>query len=154
MTIVMQPRVVTADEGTRTLAAIGGKIIFKMTGAETDGAFSLVEMRVPAGYPGPTLHIHRHTEEAFYILEGIVTFTVEGRAFDVEPGTFVRVPPGTPHTFTVPTTAPARFLVYFTPGGFEKYFVELIAAIEQSGGIPAPSVMQMLEAKYDTTEKY
>ncbi len=142
--------VFTADEGVRTLTGMGGAIIFKATGAETDGAFALVEMRVPAGYPGLGLHIHRHTDEAFFVLEGAITFTLEDRTFEATPGAYILVPRGTPHKFSVPATGPARFLTHFTPAGFEAYFIDLFAALRASGGPPTAAMMQQLEAIHDT----
>ncbi len=39
-----------------------------------DGAFSLVEWDAGAGAPGTPLHIHRATDEAFYVVEGTFGF--------------------------------------------------------------------------------
>ena len=44
------------------------------TGKETGGSFELVEDLRNEG-EGPAPHIHRNSEEAFYVLEGRFTFT-------------------------------------------------------------------------------
>jgi quercetin dioxygenase-like cupin family protein len=69
----------------------------------------------------PPLHVHKHEDEWFYLLEGEVMFHVGGENYHGTPGSFVSFPRGIPHTFTIETAA-ARFLVMNTPGGFERMF--------------------------------
>lgn len=74
-------------------------------------------------HPGdePPLHLHRNEDEWLYVLEGEMTFHVDGKNHRSAPGGFVSFPRGIPHTFTV-ESATARFLVMNTPGGFERMF--------------------------------
>ena len=46
----------------------GHKITHKLLGADTDGAYSLLEIELTGD--GPPQHIHKNEDEAFYILEG------------------------------------------------------------------------------------
>jgi mannose-6-phosphate isomerase-like protein (cupin superfamily) len=64
---------------------------------------------------------HRHAEEddAFYILEGELTFGVEGEEVVAGPGTFVLVPPGLEHTFRNDGDAPVRMVNVHAPAGFD-----------------------------------
>ena len=75
------------------------------------------------GKPGeePPLHVHKNTDEWFYLIEGAVTFHVGGENLYGEAGAFVSLPRGIPHTFSVETPS-AHFLVINTPGGFERMF--------------------------------
>lgn len=54
------------------------------------------------------------------MLDGEITYTVgfEEREVVAGPGAAVWIPPGTPHAFKV-TSAPARALNFYTPGGFD-----------------------------------
>ena len=47
-------------------------------GEETGGHVAFVENTVPAGWEGPPLH-HHDFDEAFYVLEGELTFQVGDR---------------------------------------------------------------------------
>jgi quercetin dioxygenase-like cupin family protein len=49
-----------------------------------------------------TWRTHSENTDSFYVLEGEVEFTVEGRTFTGGPGTFVSAPPGVEHTFGKP----------------------------------------------------
>ncbi len=69
----------------------------------------------------PPLHVHKNEDEWFYMLEGEVTFHVGGENHAGATGAFVCFPRGIPHTFTVQSPT-ARFLLFNTPGGFERMF--------------------------------
>ena len=64
-------------------------------------AFSVIEYEGAAGFPGPPLHIHRTFEEAWFILDGEVAFTADGRTIAAKRGSYLYVPRGLPHTFRV-----------------------------------------------------
>ena len=65
--------------------------------------------------PSPPLHLHPRHVESFYVLEGELTFTVDGRTVPA-PADSVQVPPGVPHTFAPAGTDRLRFLNLHTPG--------------------------------------
>ena len=64
---------------------------------------------------GAPLHVHAEHEEAFYVLDGLIDFTVEDDLIRAGSGTFVLVPRGTTHAFEVVGDAPARYLCIFSP---------------------------------------
>src|SRR5919197_2483893 len=65
-------------------------------------------------------HVHEGEDDAFYILEGELIFTVEGRDMAAPPGTFVLVPPGIEHAFRNKGATPVRMLNIHAPGGFDR----------------------------------
>jgi mannose-6-phosphate isomerase-like protein (cupin superfamily) len=73
------------------------------------------EARCDSGSPSPPPHTHRRHVESFYVLEGELAFTVGDRELRAEAGTWVQVPPGLPHSFSVPGAEPVRFLDVHTP---------------------------------------
>ena len=101
----------------------GGLTTFLATGEDTDGKFGLIDSVALAGTEPPP-HIHTNEDECFYILEGRVTFTVDGQELGASAGGWAVIPKGTVHTFKVEGES-ARMLVYFTPAGFERFFMEL-----------------------------
>ncbi len=102
----------------------GHKITHKVSGADTDGAYSLLEVELDGD--GPPQHIHKTEDEAFYVLEGEINVLVGERNFKAKAGTFVRIPRGTVHTFCRIEKKPAKLLAIFTPAGFEKFFDEAV----------------------------
>ena len=92
----------------------------------TNDALSLVEVTVPAGWDGPPLH-HHEFDEAFYVLEGELTFQLGDERVVKGAGELVFAPGGATHTFANRSDAPARYLLICTPGGFERYFARLRA---------------------------
>jgi mannose-6-phosphate isomerase-like protein (cupin superfamily) len=72
--------------------------------------------------PGRVLEAHIHDEEddAFYILDGELTFTFGESEVPAPPGTFVLVPPGVEHGFRNGTAEPVRMLNIHAPGGFDR----------------------------------
>lgn len=67
------------------------------------------------GSPSPPLHLHRRHVESFYVLAGEMTFTVNGRELVAPTGTWVQVPPDTPHTFAFTSSRKTGFLNLHTP---------------------------------------
>jgi mannose-6-phosphate isomerase-like protein (cupin superfamily) len=107
----------------RAIQAPGHPIIFKATAEGTGGAYSLLETVVTGN--GPTQHIHKTEEEAFYVLEGEVNIKVGEQIARGTAGSFVLIPRGTVHTFWNVGPTPAKHLVIFSPPGFEQAFVEV-----------------------------
>ena len=65
-------------------------------------------------------HVHHDEDDAFYILEGELTFEVAGETVKAPAGTFVLVPPGVEHGFRNDGTDPVRILNIHAPAGFDR----------------------------------
>jgi len=134
-TTQIEPIIQTRDEAA-VQAVLGGSITVRLRAEQTDGRLGLVEQVIPGGYPGPAMHVHPDFDETFYVIEGNLGFRVGDHAFEAGPGTVAFMPRGTPHTFANPGQESARSLVLATPGGFERYFEELIELVRGTGGLP------------------
>ena len=99
---------------------------------ETNGAVAIVAL---GGGGRPPLHRHDF-DEAFYVLEGELTFQLGDDVFTRKAGELVFAPRGVPHTYANLSGAPARVLLVITPAGFERYFDGIAARI--TGGEPPP----------------
>ena len=91
--------------------------------AETEGSYVVLVGTFPPGEPGPPLHLHPHTDEAFYVADGEATFQLGDRELRVTPGGFVFVPRGTAHTVWNSGDGPVRGLIVISPGDTEHEFV-------------------------------
>ncbi len=114
---------------------VGDTYTLKIAGAQTGGAFTLLEAIVPPG-GGPPPHIHHREDETFVVLEGELVFRERDRAVASPPGTVLHIPKGTAHGFTNVGTTPARMLFLYTPAGMEGMFGEIGTAAQP--GLPAP----------------
>jgi mannose-6-phosphate isomerase-like protein (cupin superfamily) len=65
-------------------------------------------------------HVHGEEDDAFYILEGELTFTFGEDVAPAPPGTFVLVPPGVAHGFRNDGDTPVRMLNIHAPAGFDR----------------------------------
>jgi quercetin dioxygenase-like cupin family protein len=106
---------------------------------QSAGALSVVEL---TGSGSPPLHRHDF-DETFYVLEGELTFQLDGELFTRRTGELAFAPRGVPHTYANLSGADARALLVCTPAGFERYFDRIAARItgvepppEASGPVP------------------
>jgi mannose-6-phosphate isomerase-like protein (cupin superfamily) len=88
---------------------------------QSAGAVSAVGLTVPAGWSGPPLH-HHAFDEAFYVLEGRLTFQLGEELVAAGPNTLVFAPGGSVHTLANRSEMPARYLLLCAPAGFERRF--------------------------------
>lgn len=116
-------------------------VAFKAEVGDAIGSFALMETRVPPGFPGPVLHRHRATTDSFYVLEGVLTVTLEGGTHEAGPGSCALVPPGNVHTFSNPGEEPVRVLNLMAPADFEQYLREMLEK--------GPLSPEELAARYD-----
>lgn len=101
-----------------------------VSGEESGGAFSLMELRVQPGGGATALHTDRWVE-VFYVLEGDVEWTMDRdgalTTWHARPGDTIRVPRGVRHRFAGSGTVPSRMLTLGKPE-YEEFFRALAAA--------------------------
>jgi quercetin dioxygenase-like cupin family protein len=129
----------------------------KASGASSGGSASILVATVPPG-GGPPLHNHINEDEAFYILDGELTITVESVRYKASTGDFVFIPRGKFHCFRNEGVDIAKQLLIFTPGGFDRFFTE--AGEEAQPNLPIPSqnakgedVVRMIASQYGSYQK-
>jgi cupin superfamily acireductone dioxygenase involved in methionine salvage len=92
--------------------------------------------------------MHRYHAETFYVLEGAISFHVDGDWIDAAPGTCLHIPPGVPHACKVAEGQHgARMLMIYQPSGFDQYLAEMAAFTEADFADAAK--MEALNEKYD-----
>ena len=113
--------------------------------------YALVEWTSAPAIPGPPVHVHRVTDEGFYVVAGSFSFLAADQTVPGPTGAYVLVPAGQAHTFWNDGPAPARLLIVVSPAGFEAYFDELAEGLAADGDAPDAGmrVRQTLAGKYD-----
>ena len=115
---------VTADsDDVAHISLAGDTYTILLTGEDTAGRYTLIDMHVPPG-GGPPPHRHDF-EEMFTVLDGEIEVTFRGETTTAPIGTTVNVPANAPHSFGNHSHAPARLLCMCTPPGQEELFMEV-----------------------------
>lgn len=135
--------------GGRAFSAVGDVYRILAGSEDTGGAYVMAEARVlPGGGPPP--HIHHREDEAFYILEGEITFSVEGRSIPAPAGSFIQGPRGIPHSFRNEGTVPARMLILVLPSGFDRFLAAFGTPVASFAAPPIPpspeEIQRLLQA--------
>ena len=97
------------------------RVVFLKTAAETDGAYTLVDMEVAPG-GGNVLHFHTNFSERFMVDEGVLSAQVGKRRLQLRPGESELVPARVVHRWYNESADPVRVRVELRPGneGFEE----------------------------------
>jgi steroid delta-isomerase-like uncharacterized protein len=115
----------------------------------TSGAFGLVEhQQMPPGFESP-YHLHHKEDEAFYVLSGQMAFVVDGKWVQASAGSFVYGPREVAHGFKVIGDNPASMLLLCTPGGFEKFVIELGTSRDATPAPPDMAALMAVAARFE-----
>ena len=122
------------------------EIRFLLTGADTNGSVSVFEVKVPAGQKlAAPAHKNDAYEEILYGIEGVMTWTIDGKAIEVGPGQAVCIPRGAVHRFDNFGARDAKQLSIVTPAIMgPAYFREAGDVVNAAAGGP-PDVLRMVE---------
>lgn len=119
---------------------------FLVTGENSAGTVAVFEVVVPGSQRlNAPAHSHDHYEETIYGLEGVLTWIVDGRSIDLEPGQALCIPRGAVHRFDNNTMQDAKVLCVITPAAIgPQYFREAAEVIAAAAGGP-PDRSKMVE---------
>ena len=111
---------------------------FLVTGEKSNGTVLIFELVAPAGQGLAAMaHSHDHYEETICGIDGVLSWTVEGRTIDVGPGQALCIPRGAIHRFDNNGHIDARALCVITPAAIgPQYFREVAAVINTGLGTP------------------
>lgn len=122
----------TLPGAAKVLRALGDEVTVLLSGEQTGGAFSMVQVVTPPG-GGPPPHVHAGEDEWFLVLEGRVELWKEGAWSEVPAGTAIFLPRGIPHTYRNCGDQPLRMIVHAAPAGFEVFFDRMAAVCAEPG---------------------
>ena len=112
------PIILLPGEG-RSYQMGGMSSVFKADADETDRKYSISEWWLEPNTQGPGAHSHPE-DDAFFVLEGTMSFLIGDEWIDCPKGSFVLAPAGSTHDFQNRTTSRAGALNISAPGDFER----------------------------------
>jgi quercetin dioxygenase-like cupin family protein len=123
-------------------------IKFLLEAADTNGSVAMFEFTVPLGAKVPLPHSHEHYDETIYGVEGVLTFTVDGKVVPIGPGESCFIPRGAVHGFSNLNQTDAKALAVVTPALIGPDFFKESAAIVNAGGPPDIENLKGVLAKH------
>jgi len=100
-----------------------------LSGADTGGAFCLLEISLARGMAVPR-HTHTREDESYYVLSGELEVIVEDKVFVLRGGDSLIAPRDIPHQIRNSGSTENHYLLIFSPSGFEEFIM--------ATGVPAP----------------
>jgi mannose-6-phosphate isomerase-like protein (cupin superfamily) len=105
-----------------------GEVIYELVGnAAAQGGtakHSLAQVVVPAGKLSPR-HVHRVSEESYFLLKGRARMIIDGREFSLSPGEACLIMPGEVHQVFNDEDETLEFLVVCAPPWTPDDFFEV-----------------------------
>ncbi|WP_457152165.1 cupin domain-containing protein [Mesorhizobium sp. P5_C1] len=134
------------NPANETIGTMGLSVRFLVSGDSSNGSVAAFELMVPGAQrlPAPA-HSHDHYEETIYGVDGVLTWTVDGKAIEVGPGEALCIPRGAVHRFDNNGTRDAKALCVITPAAIgPDYFREAFAVLNAAAGGP-PDKLKMMD---------
>jgi quercetin dioxygenase-like cupin family protein len=119
---------------------------FLISSEQSAGAVTVFEVIVPAGQRlAAPAHSHDHCEETVYGIDGVLTWTVDGRAIDVGPGQALCIPRGAVHRFDNNGAEDVKAVCAITPAAIGPQFFREAAEVAKAAGAGPPDRAKMIE---------
>jgi quercetin dioxygenase-like cupin family protein len=138
-------KVVQPGEGRRGTLAPGIGVVFKIDGADSGGALSIVEHPFEVGALVPP-HVHTLEDEFSIMLEGEIGFRSEDQEVVLGVGGYIVKPRGEVHAMWNAGSTPARMIEVISPAGFEDFFRDFVDMTD--AGPPEGAAIAELAERY------
>ena len=133
------------NSNAQHLGVVGDTYTILLSGTDTAGRFTLIDMHVPPG-GGPPPHRHDF-EETFILLDGELQAIFRGEKSTVHAGETIHIPANAPHQFHNAASKPVRMLCICSPAGQEEFFKEL-GTVVATRTAPPPRIDAAQEAAF------
>src|ERR1700724_1659060 len=133
------------NSNAQHLGVVADTYTILLSGTDTAGRFTLIDMHVPPG-GGPPPHRHDF-QEALTLLEGELQAIFRGEKDTVRAGETIHIPANAPHQFHNASSKPVRMLCICSPAGQEEFFKEIGTPVA-ARTTPPPKVDAAQEATF------
>jgi len=136
-------KVVQPGEGRSGGLVPGVGVVFKIDGADSGGALSIVEHPFEVGALVPP-HVHTREDEFSIVLSGEIGFRSEDKEVVLGPGGYIIKPRGEVHAMWNAGRTPARMIEVISPAGFEGLFRGIVDMTDRDA-VEMPRVAELAE---------
>jgi quercetin dioxygenase-like cupin family protein len=138
--------IVAKPQEGRVLEMMGNRLTIRVSADQTGGVCSIVDFEVAAGFVAPPVrHRHRDMDWQAVVTDGEIAMELDGVLETIPVGGVVFIPRGTAFKWwNAHKDRKARWMLTYTPGGFEQFFVDVLAAVSAFGRAPTPPEMWAL----------
>ena len=120
------------------LSVMGDTYHIVTSGAQTAGAYAIIDMLVPPG-GGPMPHAHALIQESLYVVDGEVVVRSETQTYTARKGALVEIPKGGAiHSFSNESNTLAHLLCVVVPAGLDDFFAEIGQPVAAGQFLPKP----------------
>lgn len=137
----------------KTISVSGDIVMVLRSGADTQGAYSVMELLIAPGNGTPP-HVHHREDETFLIMDGEMTFWVEDEPRVLRKGDFLHAPKDVPHHYANTGTQPARLVVTAAPAGIEEFFEKVGVVLSSPDAPPVPLTPEAIALMIQTAPQY
>lgn len=128
--------------------ALGSLFERLVTAGHTGGLLDAAIVTQPPGLAPPE-HVHTREAEAWFVLDGTLTYRAGDQLVDLAGGDFIYLPRDVPHAFRITGGRPARYLALAVPGHVLDLYSEVGTRAPErrlpDGGIPPADIARWLE---------
>ena len=122
--VTMRKPIIVAPGQGRAYPMGRMRAVFKADLDETESRYSVSEWWLEARTRGPQAHSHPE-DHVYYVIAGTLSVFAGDQWSDLAAGSYVIIPGGTPHDFENRSAAPAGFISFNAPGGFETRMADI-----------------------------
>ena len=119
---------------------------FLVTAENSSGSIAVFEVVVPGAQRlmAPA-HSHDHYEETIYGIDGVLTWTVDGKQIDVGAGQALCIPRGAIHRFDNNGIQDVKALCVITPAAIGPQYFREAAEVINAAAVGPPDRAKMME---------
>ncbi len=132
-------------EKAEIIRPFGNEMKVMLPATRTDGTCSVLFADLKPGEGAPP-HLHREYDEYFFVIDGTISFVVDGKESTIVPGNLAFTPRGAIHSFKNIGASIASMLEWTVPGGNEPYF----RAVSEMGTNIDPKRLADINARFAT----
>ena len=123
-----------------------------LSGKDTGGAYCLLDVSLAPGMVVPR-HTHTREDEVYFVLAGELEVTVGEKTFVLRSGDTLLAPRDIPHQLRNSGNVENRYILLFSPSGFEEFVMATAVPAPQDAVAPteppAVAVRNVLELAAD-----
>jgi mannose-6-phosphate isomerase-like protein (cupin superfamily) len=124
-----------------------------LSGADTGGAYCLLDVALAPGMGVPR-HMHTREDEVYFVLEGELEVIVGEEKFVLKAGYTLMAPRNIPHALRNSGTIQNRYLLVFSPSGFEQFVTATAVPAPDNAAAPTEPPVAPVRNVHELADRF